>query len=130
MTLSAPVELPGMLQAGPKEKSITRLVVAVSIGNALEWYDISSYGYFAVYVSRAFCPNSDAAIALLLTFGTFVLAFLVRPIGGVVLGAYAGRHGRKASLMISIVLMTFATLAIAIMPRYETMGILAPIAVL
>jgi MHS family proline/betaine transporter-like MFS transporter len=126
MTLSAPVTLPEV----SREKSFTRLVVAVSIGNALEWYDISSYGYFAVYVSRAFFPNSDAAISLLLTFGTFGLAFLIRPIGGVVLGAYADRHGRKASLMISIVLMTIGTLLIAIMPTYETIGILAPIAVL
>jgi MHS family proline/betaine transporter-like MFS transporter len=119
-----------MSQAGPKEKSITKVIVAVSIGNALEWYDISSYGYFAVYVSKAFFPNSDPAISLLLTFGTFGLAFLIRPIGGVVLGAYADRHGRKASLMISIVLMTIGTLAIAIMPTYETIGILAPIAIL
>ena len=130
MTVSAPVELPGMSQAGPKEKNITKVIVAVSIGNALEWYDISSYGYFAVYVSKAFFPNSDPAISLLFTFGTFGLAFLIRPIGGVVLGAYADRHGRKASLMISIVLMTLGTLAIAIMPTYETIGILAPIAIL
>ncbi len=130
MTLSAPVELPGILQAGPKEKSIAKLIVAVSIGNALEWYDISSYGYFAVYVSKAFFPNSDPTISLLLTLGTFGLAFLIRPIGGVLLGAYADRHGRKASLMLSIVLMTIGTLTIALMPTYETIGILAPIAVL
>src|SRR5205085_10865936 len=93
-------------------------------------YDISSYGYFAVYVSRTFFPNSDPTISLLLTFGTFGLAFLIRPIGGVVLGAYADRHGRKASLMVSIVLMTAGTLAIAIMPSYQTIGLLSPIAVL
>jgi MHS family proline/betaine transporter-like MFS transporter len=130
MTVSAPVESAGLSQAVPQKKRFTKLVVAVSIGNALEWYDISSYGYFAVYVSKAFFPNNDPTTSLLLTFGTFGLAFLVRPIGGLVLGAYADRHGRKASLMISIVLMTFGTLAIAIMPTYETIGILAPIAVL
>jgi MHS family proline/betaine transporter-like MFS transporter len=130
MTLSAPVELPGMSQAGPKEKKLTKLIVAVSIGNALEWYDISSYGYFAIYVAKAFFPNSDPTVSLLLTFGTFGLAFLVRPVGGLVLGAYADRHGRKASLMISIVLMSIGTLAIALMPTYETVGILAPIVVL
>jgi MHS family proline/betaine transporter-like MFS transporter len=134
MTLSAPVELPGMSRAGPKEspkeKSFAKLIAAVSIGNALEWYDISSYGYFAVYVSKAFFPNNDPAISLLLTFGTFGLAFLVRPIGGLVLGAYADRYGRKASLMVSIVMMTIGTLTIAIMPTYDTIGILAPIAVL
>src|ERR1700733_12082425 len=130
MTLSAPVELPAISQAVPKKKGFRKLIVAVSIGNALEWYDISSYGYFAIYVSKAFFPNSDPTISLLLTFGTFGLAYFIRPVGGVVLGAYADRHGRKASLMVSIVLMTFATLAIAIMPSYETMGILAPIGVL
>ena len=129
MTVSAPAELPGMSQADSKNNT-TKLIVAVSIGNALEWYDISSYGYFAVYVSNAFFPNNDARISLLLTFGTFGLAFLIRPIGGVILGAYADRYGRKASLMVSIVLMTIGTLAIAIMPTYGTIGILAPIAVL
>jgi MHS family proline/betaine transporter-like MFS transporter len=130
MTLSAPAELPGISQAAPEQPGITRLIVAVSIGNALEWYDISSYGYFASYVSKAFFPNSDPTISLLLTFGTFGLAFLIRPIGGLVLGAYADRHGRKASLMVSIVLMTIGTLAIAFMPTYASIGILAPIAVL
>ncbi len=130
MTLSAPVELPQMSQSRPKEKSFAKLIAAVSIGNALEWYDISSYGYFAVYVSKAFFPNTDPMISLLLTFGTFGLAFLVRPIGGLMLGAYADRHGRKASLMLSIIMMTAGTLTIAIMPTYATIGVLAPIAVL
>src|SRR5450432_3785069 len=130
MTLTAPIELPATSLAEPRQKNIVRLIVATSIGNALEWFDISVYAYFAVYVSKAFFPNSDPTVSLLLTFGTFGLSFLVRPIGGVVLGAYADRHGRKASLMISIVMMTFGTLAIALMPAYETIGILAPIAVL
>jgi MHS family proline/betaine transporter-like MFS transporter len=130
MTVSAPVELPGMSQAGSEQKDVTRLIVATSIGNALEWYDIAIYGYFAVYISKAFFPSNDPTTSLLLTFGTFGLSFLVRPIGGVILGAYADRHGRKASLMVSIVMMTFGTLAIALMPAYETIGILAPIAVL
>jgi MHS family proline/betaine transporter-like MFS transporter len=130
MTISAAAESPATPQAGPEAKRFTKLIVAVSIGNALEWYDISSYGYFAVYVAKAFFPNSDPTVSLLLTFGTFGLAFLIRPIGGVLLGAYADRHGRKASLMVSIVLMSFGTLAIAIMPSYATIGILAPIAVL
>src|ERR1700679_1284316 len=130
MTLSAPVELPQMSQADPKEKSFAKLIAAVSIGNALEWYDISSYGYFAVYFSKAFFPNNDPMISLLLTFGTFGLAFLVRPIGGLMLGAYADRHSRKASLLISIVLMTFGTLTVAVMPTYGSIGIVAPILVL
>jgi MHS family proline/betaine transporter-like MFS transporter len=128
MTVSAPAELQKS-RAGV-ETSLTRLVVATSIGNALEWYDITIYGYFALYVSKAFFPNSNPTTSLLLTFGTFGLAYLARPIGGAVLGAYADRHGRKASLLISIVLMTMGTLAVAVMPTFETIGILAPIAIL
>jgi MHS family proline/betaine transporter-like MFS transporter len=130
MTLSAPVELPASSPANPRQQNIARLIVATSIGNALEWFDISVYAYFALYVSKAFFPNQDATISLLLTFGTFGLSFLVRPIGGVILGAYADRHGRKASLMLSIVMMTFGTLAVALMPSYETIGLVAPIAVI
>src|SRR6202046_5982346 len=102
------------------EKSIARLIVATSLGNALEWYDITLYGYFAIYVSKAFLPNDDQTTSLLLTFGTFGLAYLARPIGGIVLGAYADRHGRKASLLISIVLMTIGTFVVAVMPTYGT----------
>jgi MHS family proline/betaine transporter-like MFS transporter len=130
MTISASAELPRMSQAGSEKKNITRLIVATSVGNALEWYDITVYGYFAAYISRAFFPNDDPTISILLTFGTFGLSYLIRPVGGVILGAYADRHGRKASLMISIVLMTIGTLAIAFMPAYGTIGILAPVAVL
>src|ERR1700688_2963477 len=116
MTVSAPAELPELSQAIPQRQGLTKVIVATSIGNALEWYDISSYGYFATYVAKAFFPNDDPTTSLLLTFGTFGLAFLVRPIGGVVLGAYADRHGRKASLMVSIVMMTIGTSVIAFMP--------------
>jgi MHS family proline/betaine transporter-like MFS transporter len=112
------------------KKNITRLIVATSIGNALEWYDISIYAYFAVYLSKAFFPANDPTTSLLLTFGSFGLSFLIRPIGGVVLGAYADRHGRKASLMLSIVLMTFGTLVLALMPTYATIGVVAPVAVM
>lgn len=130
MTLSTPIESQTNVVGTTERKNITKLVVATSIGNALEWYDIAVYAYFAVYISKAFFPNNDQTISLLLTFGTFGLSFLIRPIGGVLLGAYADRHGRKASLMLSIVLMTFGTLAIALMPTYATIGILAPIAII
>src|ERR1700685_3915640 len=129
MSVSAPGDLFEAAKAGG-EKSIARLIVATSIGNALEWYDITIYGYFAIYVSKAFFPNDDQTTSLLLTFGTFGLAYLARPIGGVVLGAYADRYGRKASLLISIVLMAVGTLMVAVMPTYGAIGILAPIAVL
>jgi MFS transporter, MHS family, proline/betaine transporter len=106
MTLSAPAVSPAAIPAQSPNKPIARLVIATSVGNALEWYDIAVYGYFAVYISKAFFPNSDPTISLLLTLGTFALSFLTRPLGGVILGIYADRHGRRASLMISILLMT------------------------
>src|SRR5262245_7155168 len=113
-----------------QDKNITRLIVATSVGNALEWFDIASYAYFAIYISKAFFPATDPTTSLLLTFGTFGLSFLIRPIGGLVLGAYADRYGRKASLLVSIVLMTLGTLAVALMPTFDTIGILAPVAII
>jgi MFS transporter, MHS family, proline/betaine transporter len=128
MAVSAPAE---SAAASPAQtKPIAKLVVATSIGNALEWYDIAIYGYFAVYISRAFFPSSDPTTSLLLTFGTFGLSFITRPLGGIILGTYADRHGRKASLMVSLLLMTLATLAIAFMPSYASIGVLAPAALL
>lgn len=116
--------------ARQERPDLKKLVIATSVGNALEWYDITIYGYFALYLSHAFFPSDDAKTSLLLALGTFGISFLIRPVGGIVLGAYADRVGRKASLMVSIVLMTIGTLAIALMPTYETIGILAPIGVL
>jgi len=116
--------------APSRGKNVTKLVVATSLGNALEWFDISVYAYFAVYLSKAFFPTSDQTTSLLLTFGTFALTFLARPIGGVLLGTYADRYGRKASLLLSIAMMTFGTLAVACMPTYGQIGLLAPLLVI
>jgi len=129
MALSAQADSTG-IQESKSGKDVTKLIVATSIGNALEWYDIAVYGYFALYISKAFFPTQDSLTSMLLTFGTFGLAYLARPIGGVLLGAYADRHGRKASLMVSIVMMTFGTLAVALMPSFDSIGVLAPLAVI
>jgi MHS family proline/betaine transporter-like MFS transporter len=116
--------------AARSTKNVTRLIVATSLGNALEWFDISVYAYFAVYISEAFFPANDPTTSLLLTFGSFGLSFLARPIGGVMLGAYADRHGRKASLLVSITMMTFGTLTVALMPTFGSIGLLAPLLVI
>ena len=128
MAISAEAELAH--GASDAKKNVTRLIVATSLGNALEWFDISVYAYFAVYISKAFFPTNDQTTSLLLTFGTFGLSFLARPIGGVVLGTYADRYGRKASLLVSIVMMTFGTLAVALMPTFGTIGVFAPLLVI
>ena len=107
-----------------------RPIVATSLGNALEWFDISVYAHFAVYLSKAFFPASDQTTSLLLTFGTFGLTFLARPIGGALLGSRAGRYRRKASLLVSIVMMSAGTLAVALTPTFEHIGVLAPLLVI
>jgi len=81
--------------APSRQQNVARLVVATSLGNALEWFDISVYAYFAVYLSRAFFPAHDPTTSLLLTFGSFALTFLARPIGGILLGTYADRYVAK-----------------------------------
>jgi MFS transporter, MHS family, proline/betaine transporter len=116
--------------ASQARKNATRVVLATSLGNALEWFDIAIYGFFAVYISKAFFPAADSTTSLLLAFGTFGLSFLIRPIGGIMLGTYADRYGRKASLMVSIIMMTFSTLAIAVMPSFASIGALAPLLVI
>ncbi len=114
----------------PRQASTLKVLTAASIGNALEWYDILVYGYFAVTISKLFFPTADSTTALLLTFGTFGVSYLVRPLGALVLGAYADRAGRRAAMLLSIVIMTIGTGLMAVMPTYSTIGIAAPIAVL
>jgi MFS transporter, MHS family, proline/betaine transporter len=111
-------------------RSSLRIVAAASIGNALEWFDLLIYGYFALTISRLFFPTDDQTVSLLLALGTFGVSYLVRPVGAIVLGAYADRSGRKASLMVSIVLMMIGTLVMVVVPTYASIGVLAPITVL
>jgi MHS family proline/betaine transporter-like MFS transporter len=98
----------------------TRLIVAASLGNALEFYEILVYGYFATIISKVFFPSQSDAVALLLTYGTFGITFLARPVGAIVLGGYGDRHGRKQALTLSIVLMTIGTALMTLMPSYKT----------
>ena len=107
----------------------TRLIVAASLGNALEFYEILVYGYFAVIISKVFFPAADEAVSLLVTFGTFGASFLARPVGAIFLGAYGDRKGRKSALTLSILLMTIGTGLMTIMPSYSTLGLLSPVLV-
>ncbi|MEX3949124.1 MFS transporter [Paraburkholderia sp. EG287B] len=109
--------------------SLVRLVIATSAGNALEWFDIAIYGFFAVYIGKHFFPAVNETVSMLLTFGTFGASYLVRPLGGAVLGAYADRSGRKAALMLSVSLMMVGTAIIALIPDYAAIGLAAPLAV-
>ncbi|AFT89429.1 MFS transporter [Paraburkholderia phenoliruptrix] len=104
-----------------------RLIVATSIGNALEWFDFAAYGFFAVTLSKLFFPAHDETVSLLLTFGTFGLSYVFRPLGALLLGRYADRHGRKAALLAALALTTIGTLICAVIPTYASIGIAAPI---
>ncbi len=96
------------------------------IGNALEWFDIVIFGYFAAVFAKLFFPAESDAAALLLAFGTFGITFLMRPLGAIVLGAYSDRYGRKSALQLSIALMTIGTAILAVLPPYAVLGIIAP----
>jgi MHS family proline/betaine transporter-like MFS transporter len=106
-----------------------RAVAAGSIGNALEWFDFVVYGFFAVTMAKLFFPTGNETVSLLLALGSFGVTFFMRPLGAIVLGSYADRHGRKAALTLTIGLMMAGTAMIAVAPTYSSMGLLAPILV-
>jgi MFS transporter, MHS family, proline/betaine transporter len=113
------------------EKSVLRKVVIASvIGNGLEWFDFVSYGYFATMIARAFFPATSPFLSIMLTFATFAIGFVARPIGGILLGAYADRHGRRQALTVLIGMMAFGTLTLGLTPSYATIGIAAPLIVI
>ena len=97
-----------------RKKQARQAVIAASIGNGLEWFDVIVYGTFAVTISRLFFPTTDATASLLLAFGSFGISFIMRPLGGIFIGRYADKAGRKAGMMVSITLMFLGTLMIAL----------------
>ena len=105
-------------------------VTAASIGNALEFYDLVIYGYFAVVISKLFFPAADEITSLLLTVGTFGISFVMRPLGAIVLGSYADRAGRKKSLTLSIAIIIVGTAMLVFAPTYAQIGIASPLLVL
>ncbi|MFZ1089496.1 MAG: MFS transporter, partial [Xanthobacteraceae bacterium] len=116
--------------AGHGARAATRLILAASLGNALEFYEILVYGYFAVVISKVFFPAADETVSILVTLGSFGVSFLARPVGAIFLGAYGDRKGRKQALTLSILLMTIGTGVMTLMPSYGSLGLLAPILVL
>ncbi|WP_199087050.1 MFS transporter [Bosea sp. ASV33] len=104
-------------------------VVRVSSGNFLEMYDFFVFGYYASAIGKAFFPSGSDFAQLMAAFMTFGAGFLMRPLGAVVLGTYIDHHGRRAGLLLTLMLMAFGTLTIALAPTYATIGILAPIIV-
>jgi len=117
------------LHAGvlPKQPSMRRLIVAATIGNIFEWFDFVVYGFFALTIAEVFFPAGNPTVSLLITFGAFGLAYLVRPLGAIVVGGYTDRAGRKAGLLLSMALMMIGTTLMAVTPGYATIGLAAPI---
>jgi MFS transporter, MHS family, proline/betaine transporter len=113
--------------AAVQRPGLPGVIIAATIGNVLEWFDFLVYGFFAVYMAEVFFPASDPNVSLLITFGTFGLAYVVRPLGALVVGTYTDRHGRKAGLTLSIGLMMIGTVLMVITPGYASIGLAAPI---
>jgi MHS family alpha-ketoglutarate permease-like MFS transporter len=104
-----------------------RSILGGSAGNLVEWYDWYAYSAFTLYFAHAFFPKGDRTAQLLSAAAVFAVGFLMRPIGGWLMGVYADRKGRKAGLTLSVSLMCGGSLAIAVTPTYDQIGTLAPL---
>ncbi|WP_144630204.1 MFS transporter [Bordetella genomosp. 13] len=112
--------------AVPSGKAVRKVVWAGAIGTLIEYYDYTVYAFLATTLAVLFFPDMGE-LALLYTFAVFGVAFVVRPLGGIVLGALADRYGRKPALLVSVVMMVAATALIGLLPGYATVGVLAPV---
>lgn len=109
---------------GKPAQSQFRLIAACSLGNALEMYDFTVYSFFALLIGKLFFPSSSPYGSLLLAVATFGIGFVMRPLGGVIIGNFADRRGRKAAMTLTIGLMVLGTLCIAFAPTYASAGVL------
>ncbi|WP_153140812.1 MFS transporter [Paraburkholderia agricolaris] len=107
--------------------SAARVITAITIGNALEFFDFTIYSFLAVTMGELFFPNSTPYGQLLMSTAAFGVGFVTRPIGGIVLGSYADRAGRKAAMMMTLGLMALGAAMIACAPTYAQIGIAAPV---
>ncbi|MFH8575895.1 glycine betaine/L-proline transporter ProP [Streptomyces zaomyceticus] len=108
------------------EAAVKRAVKAASLGNAMEWFDFGIYAYLAVTLGHVFFPSGNDTVQLLSSFATFAVAFLVRPLGGMVFGPMGDRLGRKKVLALTMILMAVGTFAIGLIPSYASIGFWAP----
>jgi len=104
-----------------------RSIFSGTVGNLVEWYDWYVYAAFSLYFAKVFFPQGSQTSQLLNTAAIFAVGFLMRPLGGWLLGRYADRHGRKAALMFLVLMMCGGSLIIAITPGYATIGVMAPV---
>ncbi|GGM14185.1 MFS transporter [Pseudomonas asuensis] len=124
------MESTATLNAGVAPKTTSQRIRSIfsgSVGNLVEWYDWYVYAAFSLYFAKSFFPQGDLTAQLLNTAAIFAVGFLMRPIGGWLMGVYADRKGRKAALMVSVIMMCGGSLIIALTPSYATIGVAAPV---
>src|SRR3954466_1257814 len=124
--VSATIDRDDHLQLADVSRRVKAIFVG-SIGNLVEWYDFYAYSAFALFFAGAFFPGTDAVVQQLNAAVLFAFGFIVRPIGGWLFGHLADHYGRRNALMLSVLLMCFGSLMIAVTPTYASIGIGAPI---
>ena len=110
-----------------KDFSVVRAAFAATVGNMLEFYDFITYSFFAIQIGHTFFPTGSEYGSLMLSLATFGAGFVTRPIGGIVLGIYSDRVGRRPAMLLSFALMGGAILLLALTPSYNSIGIAAPV---
>lgn len=123
---TTPVVDPGSRSTKGTRKSL----LASTSGQLLEWFEWSSYAVFTPFIAAAMFNQNDPTSALLATFGVFAIGFLMRPLGGIIFGSIADRKGRKNVLIVTMISMALASVAIGLMPSYDTIGVGASVALL
>ena len=115
-------------ESGPERTVLKRRhVAAATLGNALEFYDFLTYAFFSIQIGHAFFPVQSAYGSLMLSLATFGAGFVTRPIGALVIGAYADRVGRRPAMMLCFVLIGTSIAGMALIPTYAAIGLAAPI---
>jgi MFS transporter, MHS family, proline/betaine transporter len=129
--MASPGEIASAAAIGGRTEAIpasyTRLLAAGLVGNILEWYDFSIYGYFAVTIGRHFFPSQNLTVSMVEAFGAFGAGFLTRPLGALVFGWIGDHHGRERALTLSIFAMALPTFLTGVLPDYARIGLLAPV---
>lgn len=115
---------------GSAKKIPMRVVAATVAGNALEFFDFVTYAFFAVYIGQTFFPATDPFNSLLASVAVFGVGFVFRPLGGILIGAYADRAGRRPAMLLTIALITIGTMGLALTPSYAQIGVAAPVIVI
>src|SRR5476649_1642317 len=118
------------MQAAMTKRVPTRVVAATVAGNALEFFDFVTYSFFAVQIGQTFFPSSNEFSSLLASVGVFGVGFVFRPLGGILIGTYADRAGRRPAMLLTIVLITDGTMGLALTPSYASIGVAAPVIVI